>query len=144
MDDFPQTRCPEKRRAKKNDAEELEEWIRDLVASALPLIVEGREDAKALRNIGVTNPIIILNTGPRYKVIEHIVKTHKHVVILTDFDREGKRLYGMLNRELAPFGVHVDARFREELQKTRLDQVEGIASYYRRIASCSRITSSPP
>lgn len=119
--------------SQRKDGEDLEEWRTSLIASELPVIVEGHEDSRSLRNIGVTNTLLILNCGPRYKLIEHIVKNHKRVIILTDFDSEGKRLYGILNRELAPYGVHVDKRFREELQKTKLDQIEGLERYYRRV-----------
>jgi 5S rRNA maturation endonuclease (ribonuclease M5) len=115
----------------------FQDWIDQLNDSGRALIVEGREDAKSLRNIGIKNEIIILHSGPRYKLIEHLVKKHKRVVILTDFDKEGKRLYGMLNRELAPFGVHVDKHFREWLQKTTLDQIEGIDTLYRKLTSSS-------
>jgi 5S rRNA maturation endonuclease (ribonuclease M5) len=117
----------------KKEAELLIQWREELNASELPLIVECREDQKSLRNIGITNEILILNTGPRYKFIEHVVKKHKRVIILTDFDKEGKKLYGILTRELSTFGVFIDKKFREILQTTKLDQIEGIERYYARV-----------
>jgi len=65
-----------------------------------------------------------------FSVIEDIAKITSEVIILTDFDAEGKKLYGKLNSGLQKHGVKVDKYFREWLQRnTKLSHVEGLGSY---------------
>ncbi|MFH1917446.1 MAG: toprim domain-containing protein [Nanoarchaeota archaeon] len=119
--------------------QEMDEWVRDINSSEIPIIVEGRKDKTALRNIGINNDILLYYSQPRYRLIEHIAKHHKKVIILTDNDKEGRKLYGVLNGELSRFGVTVDKIFREFLQReTKLDQIEGIETY------CRHLSEDPP
>jgi len=110
---------------------DLENWIEDVNDSEKLILVEGKSDKKALRNLGVSNMIVCCNKQPKYQIIEFIIKTKKEVIILTDLDKEGKKLYGRFNSDFQHFGVKVDRKFREFLQKnTTLDQIEGISTYY--------------
>jgi len=112
--------------------EELLEWIDKIKNSDKIVIVEGREDKAALQRLGITN-ILQLNKKPLYKVVEELIQKAKEVIILTDLDKEGKKLYGKLNHDLQRFGVKVDNRFREFLfKKTKLRQIEGLDSYIER------------
>lgn len=111
------------------DKEGFNDWISRLKKSNKIIIVEGKKDKEALECLGVSN-IITLNKDPIYKVIEEAAKENKKVIILTDLDKEGKKLYGRLNSGLQRFGVEVDNYFREFLfKKTKLRQIEGILSY---------------
>ena len=111
-------------------------WRDRLVASDKLIIVEGPKDEWALQKIGVTNIILVLSKKPLYAVVESAASLSKDVVILTDLDREGKKLYGRLNSDLQRFGVRIDNRFREYLFKeTKLRQIEGIDSYLDALAS---------
>ena len=89
------------------------------------VIVEGKEDKSALIKLGFTN-IITLST-PLYKVVES-VKTKK-VIVLTDLDSEGKKLYSKLKHELGQRGVYIDDKLRNLLFKTDLRQLEGLFTY---------------
>jgi len=52
-------------------------------------------------------------------------------VILTDLDKEGKRLYGVISSSLQNFGVKIDHYFREFLsRRTKLRQIEGLVRYF--------------
>jgi 5S rRNA maturation endonuclease (ribonuclease M5) len=94
-----------------------------------PVIVEGKNDRKSLRLLGFDD-VHILNQ-PLYKIIEEF--PHDEVIILTDLDQEGKRLYGKLKKGFAHHGVHVDDTIRELLFKeTQLRQIEGIYNYLKR------------
>ncbi|MBI2664762.1 toprim domain-containing protein [Candidatus Woesearchaeota archaeon] len=103
----------------------LAEFLDKLARTDKLVIVEGAKDKKALESLGVSN-IRCLNDRPLYKIAEDIAAKHKKVVILTDLDREGKRLYGRLKTQLQFLGVEVDNYFREFLFRTRIRQVEGI------------------
>ena len=75
----------------------------------LVIIVEGKRDVRVLRNLGVGAPIIRTQTRlSRSRLIERIVEvTGKdgQVLILTDYDREGKELYAFIKKELELAGI---------------------------------------
>jgi len=92
-------------------------------------IVEGKKDKSALEKLGFTD-IVTLSRKPIYKLIEEVAEKTKEAVILTDLDKEGKKLFGKLNSGLQDHGVKVDNRFRQFLFKeTKLRQMEGILGY---------------
>ncbi|MFH1505901.1 MAG: toprim domain-containing protein [archaeon] len=92
------------------------------------IIVEGKKDIAALRSFGVDN-VIQLYKDPIYKIVEKVVETGREVLILTDLDKEGKKLFGKLNKELQRRGVKVDNHLRELLFKTGLKEIEGLDTF---------------
>lgn len=108
---------------------ELEQLLQKLLESAAAVIVEGRKDKSAVENLGVeSSRILLLNKEPLFAVAEAVAKDYDEVVILTDLDAEGKKLYGRLSTLLQQLGVKVDSRLRNFLFKnTRLRQIEGIS-----------------
>ena len=109
--------------------EELNAFLIELKQSNKLIIVEGPKDKKALNDLGITY-IVVLNKKPIFEIIEDISKVTKEAIILTDFDKKGKELYGKLNSGLQKYGINVDHYFREWLQKnTRLSHIEGLAAY---------------
>ena len=111
--------------------ETIEEWIEQLKDSHKLIIVEGKKDKEALETYGIRN-IFPLNGKPLYKVIEEVADNYKDAIILTDLDKEGKKLFGNLNSNLSRFGVRVDNSFRNFLfRKTKLRQIEGLDKYHQ-------------
>ena len=109
--------------------ETIYDFLRILRESNKAIIVEGKKDKNALNKEGIEN-VVTLSKKPVYDIIESVAKKHKDVIILTDLDREGKKLFGKLNSGLQRFGVRVDKRPREFLFKnTKLRQIEGITKY---------------
>ena len=95
------------------------------------VIVEGVKDKRALANFGIKR-VKTLSRRALYKVVEEVKV--KEVVILTDLDREGKRLYAKLKDNFSQRGVRVDDKFREFLFKeTKLRQIEGLKRYLERL-----------
>ena len=114
--------------------EEVKEVISELSESNKLIIVEGPKDKKALNEVGVNNYIVCLSKKAIFEVIEDVAKLTDKVVILTDFDKKGKELYGKLNSGLQKHGVKVDHYFREWLQKnTRISHVEGLDKFLRNL-----------
>jgi len=109
--------------------ERLLQELELLRQSKILVIVEGIKDRRALQEFGIRD-IAILNK-PLYKVAEDIAsKKAKECAILTDLDSEGKKLYGMLNKELSRLGIKSNNRFRRFLHKsTALRQLEGLVKY---------------
>ncbi len=58
-----------------------------------PVIVEGKRDAIALRNLGISEEIIILHSGNNlYEFSEEISEKYHKVILLLDWDDKGETL----------------------------------------------------
>src|SRR3989338_441024 len=111
----------------------LLEWLDDLKKSHKLIVVEGKKDRITLESLEIEN-IYALDKKPIYKCVEEISLLSKKVVILTDLDKEGKKVFGKLSAGLQNHGVEIDNYFREFLLKnTRLKQIEGIGNYLEKI-----------
>jgi len=75
------------------------------------VIVEGKRDKKVLCLLGFKK-ILTLNKGI-YETTEDLKE--KQVLILTDFDPEGKKIASELNRILQPLGFKVDRETRRKI-----------------------------
>jgi 5S rRNA maturation endonuclease (ribonuclease M5) len=114
--------------------QELQDFLLELKKSNKLIIVEGPKDKKAMQEAGITNFIVELSKKSLFEIIEDAAKVTHEAVILTDFDKKGKELYGKLKCGLQTYGVKVDLYFREWLQKnTKLSHVEGLGSYLRNL-----------
>ena len=111
-------------------AEELMRYVDKIINSNVLVIVEGKKDKTALNKLGIAN-IIELNKKPIFEIVENIANNEKECIILTDLDKEGKKLYGKLNSELQKNGVRINNKFRGFLFKhTKLRHIEGINTYF--------------
>ena len=107
------------------------EWKEKLQQTEKVIIVEGKKDKKALNSLGVKN-IVTIN-GPLYKLIEDVAEMTNEVVILTDFDREGRKLYGFLKNNFQRNGVKIDRYFREFLMtNTKITCIESIEKTFNK------------
>ena len=111
---------------------EIEKEIENLATKGALIIVEGKNDAKALRKLGLEN-IVSLST-PLYKIVEIIDSyDEKEVAILTDFDAKGKELYLKIKSMCSQRGIRIDNGLRCALRRTDLVHIEGLATFlYRR------------
>ncbi|MBI2449843.1 toprim domain-containing protein [Candidatus Pacearchaeota archaeon] len=103
--------------------EDIEKAKKNLV------IVEGKNDEKALREIGFQEIFIINETGRSLnegiEIIEQISHKRK-VCILTDFDKRGKMLFLKIKSGLAERGIKMDNTLRGALLKCGISHIEGI------------------
>ncbi len=99
------------------------------------IIVEGKNDKRALVEAGIDEKnIISINKRALYKVADEASADGRKVVILTDLDKRGRRIYSELNEGLNIMGAVVDNSFRNFLfAKTSLRQIEGVDSYLGRL-----------
>lgn len=117
---------------RKDTAEELIEELNKLKQDNPLIVVEGYKDKKTLESLGL-NRVIPLARRALFKIVEQIVEKEKTVIILTDLDKTGKRLYSKLKRDLGERGVQINDRFRNFLfRKTKLRQIEGLKNYIER------------
>ncbi|MBW2996912.1 toprim domain-containing protein [Candidatus Woesearchaeota archaeon] len=119
---------------KKNDRHELEDWLKKLKESEKIIIVEGSNDKLALFNIGIQKKQVQVLNDAVFTVAEKVAKHSKQAIILTDLDKEGKKLYSNLKRNLNRIGVHVDTFFREFLfRNSDLSHIEGIDTFFKNL-----------
>ncbi len=108
--------------------ETIKKEIDKLIESQILIVVEGKNDKKALKNLGLKN-VVTLST-PLYQVVE-IIKD-KEVVILTDFDKKGKELYRKIKSDCSQRGIKINNKLRLFLMtKTQLVHIEGLDTYLR-------------
>ncbi len=119
--------------ATKEEIEEIIEKIKqEIEEDKLIIIVEGKKDKAALSTLGVRESVFILNGKDIWNRLEEIASKNqeKHVVILTDFDKEGKKLYGKITKDLEKIGMKINKKYREFFQKrTKISQIEGLDTY---------------
>lgn len=87
------------------------------------VIVEGIKDKKALKEFGVTN-VITLNKSI-FEIIDNA--DYDEVVILTDLDKHGRKLYSILKEGFERKGVRVDNRLRVKLFENQVCTIESLS-----------------
>ncbi len=94
--------------------EELEK-LREL-SGEIPLVVEGKNDEKALRDLGIEGEIFHISAGtPFHELCEEIAKKYKDVILFTDTDKEGQKLAKKFKSHMSQRGVRVNDKFRPSL-----------------------------
>lgn len=118
----------------KDILEELLGKLEKLKEDNTLVIVEGYKDKKSLVSLGISEKRILpLQRKALFRIVEEVIKKEKKVVILTDLDRTGKRLYSRLKSDLSERGVYIDDKLRNFLFRyTRLRQIEGLKKYIER------------
>jgi 5S rRNA maturation endonuclease (ribonuclease M5) len=101
------------------------------------IVVEGQKDQKSLRSIGISGPILCLQSSRRNIVgfVESLTGTKK-VIILTDFDREGVSLAKKLSRTLTTQNLHVNIvlwKSLRELTRSEVRSIEELPKYHERL-----------
>lgn len=100
------------------------------------VVVEGDKDEKALRNVGVRARVVKVRGLSVEKVVEKIVEESngKRVVLLVDFDREGKRKEKELKQALAELGFSAGDSVRKNFRELfRINTVEQLPYALQRI-----------
>lgn len=91
------------------------------------VIVEGINDKKALLKIGINN-IFAISGKSLCEVLEKV--KNSSVIILTDFDEEGKKKEKNLMRLFQSNGIKVDFSFRKKFRSTfKVQKIEEINSF---------------
>jgi 5S rRNA maturation endonuclease (ribonuclease M5) len=82
-----------------------------------PILVEGRKDVEALRELGINGNVIkVSGSGLKlFEIAEIAVKLSSKVVILTDFDKKGNQLAKRLSEDIQGLGFHPDLEIRRNI-----------------------------
>lgn len=123
---------------------EKEEKIQRIIAALTedsakgkPIIVEGKKDAQALRELDVNGKILTVKTGGK-SFIEATAEIEKlgarEVILLLDFDRRGKEGTERLQQNLERAKIKANTRFWRELHAfvgREIQCIESLTSYLK-------------
>ena len=114
--------------------EELRATLDELAEANLtkPILVEGKRDVEALRELGCLGEILVLHAGDHIiEVADRIARTHREVVLLTDWDRKGGQLARLVQDNLRG-RVKLDTELRKRLARfAAVKDVESLPSHLR-------------
>ena len=120
---------------KQQKLEQLITKLADEAAKGKPIVVEGKKDAQALRELGVNGAIVTVKTGGK-SFLEATVEIERlgvgMVILLLDFDRRGKEGTLRLKHDLERAEIKVNTRFWRELQALvgrEIQCIESLPSY---------------
>ncbi|MEM3578060.1 MAG: toprim domain-containing protein [Candidatus Bathyarchaeia archaeon] len=116
------------------------EQINEEAAKGKPIIVEGKRDIEALKQLAVEGKIITAKAGKTLlELVAEIEGTGaKEVILLLDFDRRGKELTKILRQHLEKMGIRLNVTFWLALLNIigrEVRDVEGLAAYMETLKS---------
>jgi len=128
--------------AEERRFEAVTKLIGDVAAHSgrgVPVIVEGPNDVKALRKLGITGPIFCAKSR-RLGLVDFLdsIATHSEVIVLTDFDKEGRALAWRLRRDLSQMRVKVNVEIWKQLKalaRSEMVGIENLGKYLDRLAA---------
>ncbi len=106
------------------------EELSSCVEQGMPILIEGKKDEEALRELGINGNIIkVSGSGLKlFEVAEIATKTSSKVIILTDFDKKGDILAKKLSEDIQSLGSHPDLNIRKNIIKITRRYIKDIES----------------
>ena len=110
------------------------------------ILVEGKEDERALRGLGVKGTFYhIQSGGGPVRAAEFVAERGCEALVLTDWDKKGDLLAEKVMQQLDALCVKHDGRFRIRLRNAcsrYVKDVESLDGLYRRLAVVSEVFRS--
>ncbi len=111
--------------------QELEEIITNLKKDKRKKVVEGKKDKEALNKLGIKQ-VETINTKPLREITRKEEK--EEVILLTDFDREGKSKSSQLIRLYKAEGIKTDLNYKKQLGRLHgISEIEEIPTKYKEL-----------
>jgi len=115
--------------------EELLSELRECAAQGVPILVEGANDERTLRGLGMEGRIFrISGSGKTLLNFLEGLACFKQIIILTDFDRAGDKFAKFCSKHLKRLGVEPVIEFRDKLKAILhkdVKDIEGLARFLR-------------
>ena len=105
-------------------------------ADSLLIVVEGKRDVFALRNLGIVTEIVSCSNQPVAEFCETIAEKKKTVIILTDWDKRGGILAAKLMEQFKSLEVPFETEQRKKLlfySKREIKDVESLGTYIAKL-----------
>ncbi len=104
----------------ERELEELEKFLErvKVMNKEIPIVVEGKHDEIALRNLGFEGKIIKINAGTSMVALaDSLSSIYSEVILLLDWDERGERNAKRLSELLLEHGINPHLEIREELKR---------------------------
>jgi len=89
----------------------------------IPVIVEGKRDRDFLKRFGINN-IYTLSGKNYHDLLEELPEDTTEVILLTDIDKQGEKIFKKLKGLLESQNITVDGSFRRYLKTLGVKEVE--------------------
>ena len=127
--------CINPQRAKPFDITELLDVVEHLKGKYV--IVEGKKDEEALRSLGVENIVKIAQEN--IHSIPFTLNSNKEIVILTDFDKAGRKLAVRANNVFKAHKLKVNPHLRKRFMSLGKTRVEDFRLFLRELSLQSKL-----
>lgn len=110
-------------------SEKIQELLKELclMNESIPIIVEGKNDKAALRDIGVIGEIFQLNIGQSIlNFCEKVSRIHDEVIILPDWDDKGEQLFDKLKQNFKYCNVKTVKKFWRDFKRFCSKEVHNV------------------
>lgn len=117
---------------KLEELNELVAELREYARCGIPIIVEGADDIKALKKLGVEGQFHKISSGKSLLNFIESFSGSKKVIILTDFDHAGDKLAKFCVKHLKQLDVEPITEIRRKLKSLLhkdVKDVEGLARF---------------
>ena len=105
-----------------------------------PIIVEGKRDKEALQELKIKNVYAI------YEVRRINTRKFREVLILTDRDKKGKKIYKYLYNYFTSEGIIINNRLRERFftifKVVRVEEIKNRIGYIKHLFEYEELTGS--
>ena len=108
----------------------FDELIKASRAGAI-IIVEGPSDKESLRDLGIEGEIVLASTQPDVDLVDSLAESSEEVIILSDWDSEGKKIEKRLDRLFKSRGMAVNTEYRKRIFRIVGKDVKGIENLSR-------------
>lgn len=117
------------------EVQKLLDEIRELSVQGVPIIVEGANDSKALRDLDVGGPILKISSSKKtvLNFLEEL-SGHRQVIVLTDFDRAGDDLARFCKKHLRKLSIEPILDPRKKLKfylRKGIKDIESLEKFLR-------------
>lgn len=114
--------------------EELEE-LKYYGEQGVPILIEGKKDEKALRELGIKANFIKVSGSPLnlFEIAELAAESSPQVIILTDFDKKGNQLAKKLSKDIQDLGSYPDMQIRRRIMGMTRKYIKDIESLPKHI-----------
>lgn len=124
----------------KEKTEQIQQILEQLAEeskSGKPILVEGRKDAEALKTLGISGKMFFAKKSLKtlLDVVSEIEKAGiNEVILMLDFDKEGRQLTDQLKTHIEKAGIKVNIHYwlrLSSLTGREVKDVEGLATYLK-------------
>jgi len=121
----------------------LEDVLERIEASSQKgvVLVEGRRDEAALRELGIGGEIVVMNQGLSLLALaEELSCGYHHIAVLVDWDPKGNELAVKLRGALTRGGLDLDMSIRDDLRRLasgNIHALEELSAFHRRVRAAA-------